>query len=202
MLSCHKISLKYGENTIFSGISFTLLPGSISIIRGPNGSGKTSLLKSFATLKRVEDGEITWQEKNIISDKFYLSELCYIGHKLAIKPELSVLENIEIWAGLKDNYILIPAALAFFGLTELIDITAGHLSAGWQKRLALARLIVTNSSIWLLDEPEVNLESEAIKQLLNLIITRANQGGIVIIASHNDFFYQNFQQIFLRDFLL
>jgi heme exporter protein A len=200
MLSCSKISLKYGENRILSEVSFSLLQGSISIIRGPNGSGKTSLLKSLATIIKINDGEITWQDKNIFSNQIYLSHLCYVGHKLAIKPELTVLENLQFWAALKDTYLLIPASLAFFDLDEYATTLAYELSMGWQKRLALARLMVTNTMIWLLDEPEVNLEPQAIHQMLNLIVTRANQGGIVIIASHNEVIYQNFQQIFLRDF--
>lgn len=193
MLSCFNITVESNYNILFKDLGFSLLPGSLLIIRGHNGSGKTTLLKLIA-------GIIT-PTKGIISAEYHhtYNLINYIGHKNALRTELSAIDNLIFWAELYKTPELIFPALMYFGLNEIQDQPCYRLSAGWQKKVALARLIACHSYIWLLDEPENNLDNESKKLLYSLIDTRVRQGGIVVIASHNNYPI-NCQELFLENF--
>jgi heme exporter protein A len=200
MLSCCNLTYDLEDKTLFANLSLSLLPGSIYVLNGANGSGKTTLLKIIAGLKRDYQGDILWKNKPIDYQNFYQYILSYLGHENAVKLNLSVLDNLSLWADLKDNRLLITPALAQFKLLEYMSSKCEDLSKGWQKRVALARLIVSNGQLWLLDEPETNLDEEGRELLLKLLQVKINNGGMVIIASHHLDYYKKIPVINMSDF--
>lgn len=188
MLSCHNLTCIRGGRTLFQGLGMSLLPGSLLILRGANGAGKTSLLKIMAGLLKPQAGEVLWQGQPISTlhtQIAYKNAITYIGDKNAIKPSLTVEENLRFWAGMDEmGEALLPAAMKYFELTRVADMLAGELSSGWQRRVALARLLLDVHPVWLLDEPTNFLDTAALSLFGGLIESRVAQGGIVIIASH------------------
>jgi heme exporter protein A len=181
MFSCNNITIAY-EHVILKDIGFSLYPGAIILLKGPNGSGKTSFLRGIAGLKSLKSGTMLWDDFDLRDNPTIIN---YIGIKNAIKPSLTVLDNIKFWAELRGYPELVFAALSYFKLMDIIDTPCNQLSSGWNKRVALARLLCSPSLLWLLDEPETHLDEEGKKLLDNLINIRARDGGIVILASHN-----------------
>ncbi|AIL66117.1 Cytochrome c biogenesis ATP-binding export protein CcmA [Rickettsiales bacterium Ac37b] len=194
MLSCSNITVESNYNVLFKDLGFSLLPGSLLILRGNNGSGKTTLLKLIAGIIKPTKGTVSIEHHN----EYKL--INYIAHKNALRTELSVIDNLIFWSELYQTPELILPALMYFGLDDIKDISCCRLSAGWQKKVALARLIACHSYIWLLDEPENNLDNSSKELLYTLIDTRVRQGGIVIIASHNNYPIPYNRELFLEDF--
>ncbi len=167
-----------------SEMARVLKPGALLLLKGPNGVGKTTLIKALAGLAPPETGNILWKDEPIKDSVTFKRDLMYIGHKSAVKLDSTVEENLAFWARLYDTEILVPAALKFYDLTKFKDVPASQLSAGWQRRVALARLIVAPCNLWLLDEPTNFLDDEAVMLTASLIESRVMQGGIVVVASH------------------
>jgi heme exporter protein A len=184
MLSCENIHCVRGETSIFNGLGFCLQEGALLLLKGPNGSGKTSLLKILCGLLPADAGQVFWQGEPIAGNESFRRDLMYIGHKSAVKPDLTVHENLAFWAQIFKTEILLPAALRFYDLEKCKNLPAGQLSAGWQRRVALARLIVAPCRLWLLDEPTNFLDDDAVVLTASLIESRVRQGGIVVVASH------------------
>ncbi len=161
-------------------ITLTLEGGSLLAIHGSNGAGKSTLLKTVAGLLRPVSGKIrvngAWPAA---------TPPLYAGHKRGLTPSLSVYDNVAFWARAAGCPELIPAALHYFDLSDIPDATVESLSAGWQQRVALTRLITMQASLWLLDEPTSNLDAGGVELLHRLIETRLEQGGMVLIASHH-----------------
>ena len=186
MISLHSVSFALENKELFSNLSMTLLPSSIVYLKGQNGSGKTSLMRMLAGIQKPSKGMITVGKEDqdiALLPKPYCT---YIGHKTGVKQELSVLENIEIWAKAYNSAELINAAIVYFNLDEIIHKKCYELSAGNQKKVALARLIACQSRLWLLDEVDTNLDKKNQQLLLNLIVTHADSGGIIFLTSHNE----------------
>lgn len=200
MLSCINLKLELNNHKIFDDLSFSLLPGSIYILKGINGSGKTSLLKSIAGLIKPDNGEVLWNNQPIEYEYYYKNIISYLAHENAIKTDLSVIDNLMLWADLKNTHLLLYPAMAHFKLTNYADEKCKYLSAGWQKRVALARMVVSNTTLWLLDEPEANLDEEGRECLLKLLQVKISSGGIAIIASHNLEYYAKIPIININDF--
>ena len=176
-----------GGRTVFEGLSFSLTAGEALMLRGPNGTGKSSLLRLLAGYVPVADGSLLWCGQDTQDDlEAYQPNLHYLGHLDAIKPVLSVRENISQWAALMGEEADADDALTHFGLARLGDLPAKYLSAGQKRRLNLARLAASHRPIWLLDEPSVSLDAEAVAQLEKLVSNHLAQGGIAIIATHLD----------------
>ena len=185
MLSCDNITVENSIFTIFKDVNFTVLPGTILILQGPNGSGKTSLLKTIIGLVKPSVGKIMWNDTDIRKDLLsFHKNVSYIGHKNALKPNLTILENLEFWAKLKGEKELLSPALHFFKLDKLSDTQVGSLSSGLQRRVELSKLLLSQSHLWILDEPEVGLDKESLKQLKGLLKIKAQDGGVIVIASH------------------
>lgn len=155
-------------------ITLSLDPGELLAVEGANGSGKSTLLKTIAGLLAPLSGEILWHGPQPL----------YMGHRGGMLPEMSVRENVAYWANMHGTPELIATAMHYFDLGYYAEMPLASLSAGWQHRVALTRLITCGSSLWLLDEAMANLDKEGIALLQSLIQTRLEQGGIAILTSH------------------
>jgi heme exporter protein A len=192
MLICDNIAACYEGRVIFKNLGFCLNPGSLISVVGKNGSGKTSLLRIISGLSSPDHGKIYYKNQDISQEsENYFKDLNYIGHKNSLNKELSVLDSLNFLVNISGNKELLAASIMYFGLNEILDLEVSKLSAGWMRRVCLARLIYCPAKIWLLDEPETNLDTQGKILLGNLIKTRVAQNGIVIISSHNSDWLNN-----------
>jgi heme exporter protein A len=197
-LKINNLSCQRGYNLLFENLSFELNSGEVLKISGPNGSGKTSLMKILAGLNSFETGSIEYDNIKINSEKYNLDFL-YLGHLAALSPELSCLENLKYTAHLGNNNLKpdFSDALTKVGLEKFENELVGKLSAGQKKRIALSLLFITQSKVWLLDEPFSALDSQAIKIIESRIEEHCNSGGLCILTTHQDCNIENIKEISL-----
>jgi heme exporter protein A len=179
-----------GERLLFSDVSFTLNPAGFIQLTGPNGSGKTSLLRIVCGLMMPERGEVRWQGAHIRSlGEEYSRIITYLGHRNAVKEELSSLENLRISSGLAGRE-LTPSqaqqALARVGLAGRENLPARFLSEGQRRRSAVARLITCNTALWILDEVLASLDHAATALIESIIGEHLSNGGMAIVATHQE----------------
>jgi len=180
-----RLACRRGERLVFKGVAFALAPGDALVLGGPNGSGKTSLLRLMAGLAQPEDGVIAWHGDAIADDPAaHRARLHYIGHQDAVKPALTAEENLAFWAGMRGANGAAVDALRRFRLDARATWPARYLSAGERKRLGLARLMASPVPLWLLDEPTTSLDAEATEILLTAIADHRRAGGCVALATH------------------
>jgi heme exporter protein A len=201
VLTIDNLSLFKDDKQIFKNLGFSLSTGSALIITGKNGCGKSSLLKIIAGLSVANSGEILWGGVDVeeMRDDFN-GDTQFLGHKNFLKPELSVVENLHFYAKLSDTEAAIPSALNFFNLAAIADKKVRQLSAGWQKRVMLAKLMACPATVWLLDEPTNNLDKEGKEKLHGLIKTRVKESGLVIITTHDESFFDLGPRLELENF--
>ena len=191
LLSVQGISVWRGENLLLNDLSFTLEAGQVLQVRGANGSGKTTLLRILCGIGLADDGDIKWRGESIDRrrDQFH-EELLYLGHKAGIKGALSALENLRIFCtlagdeqpraddaallGVLDNLALLPVA----------ELPCRHLSAGQQRRVSLARLVLQAATLWVLDEPLTSLDKAGLAWVESRISEHVAKGGSVILTTH------------------
>ncbi len=178
-----RLRVERSERRILDDLSFELTGGTITTVTGPNGVGKSTLLRALAGFLPLAGGTITTTG---LPDEVTLAESChYLGHTDGLKNSLSVAENLEFWALMLGGGGIAPAAaLAEVGLPHVAEFSVGYLSAGQRRRVALARLLVAHRPIWLLDEPTTALDASAQRQCATMIATHAARGGIVLAATH------------------
>ena len=183
MLEAAHLTCQRGERTLFTNLSFTLGAGELLQIAGPNGSGKTSLLKLLCGLSPPFAGEIRWLGAPARGEDFR-RQLFYLGHQHAVKEELSALENLQISAELADEALSDVEALDALdriGLAGREHLPAKVLSQGQKRRVALARLLVSKAPLWILDEPLTALDTAAVDLIqARLAAHLANQGSVVL----------------------
>ena len=181
------LACRRGEIPVFEDLDFAADLGAALWLAGPNGSGKSSLLRLMAGLLEPADGAITWNGEAITADReAHRARLRYLGHLDAVKPHLSVEENLRFWAEYWDAPGSgVAPALERVGLARLSGAAGRRLSAGQRRRLALARLLLAPASLWLLDEPTAALDSEGIALFTTLVDECRAQGGIVVFSSHD-----------------
>ncbi|VAW64466.1 ABC transporter involved in cytochrome c biogenesis, ATPase component CcmA [hydrothermal vent metagenome] len=186
-LHLKSISCTRGYRDLFTDLDFQLCAGQVLRVEGKNGSGKTSLLRIMAGLAQPLEGEVLWQGRKIHhAESDYLENLLFIGHRAGIKFELSPLENLCMAKSLHGSKTEngIEEALYQVGLYGFEDIPCGNLSAGQKRRVALAQLFLTNAKCWILDEPYTSLDVAAVAMLEDVFTQHINNGGILVITSH------------------
>ena len=176
-----------GERPVFSGVSFRLERGGALALVGPNGAGKSSLLRILAGFLKPAGGTLEWDGTPIDDDwAAHRGRLHYVGHLDAVKPTLTVAENLDGWARFRGAARAAPEALAALGIADLADVPGRYLSAGQKRRLALARVLATPAPLWLLDEPTVTLDADAAARVDAMIAAHRAGGGMAIVATHGE----------------
>src|SRR6266566_7212855 len=165
MLEVLKLGCIRGDRRLFSDLSFSAGAGELIELRGPNGSGKTSLLRILCGLSSPAAGQVRWNGKNIRSlGEEYFRDVAYLAHQNAVKDELSAIENLRISSALSGHALKRDRAqqiLGRIGLSSQQNLPARSLSAGQRRRLALARLLTSNAKFWILDEVLTSLDDAA-----------------------------------------
>lgn len=186
LLHADRLVLFRGENCLFRDLSFALAEGESLLIQGPNGSGKTSLLRAVAGLIELEDGRILWRGASTRDARqAFHRELVWFAHRVGFKGDLTLMDNLRFEAGLRRMRMnRMGEVLERLGLTRLVSLPLRSLSAGQQRRVALARLLLTEATLWLVDEPFTNLDTAGQRLVVRLIDEHAAAGGMAIIASH------------------
>ncbi len=174
-LNVSDLRIARGGLPVLEGISFQLAPGQALILRGPNGIGKTTLLRTIAGLQPPLGGSISGGE----------DQIAYAAHSDGLKFALTVSENLRFWASVFGQHSITPALKAF-NLTKLQDRPAGALSAGQKRRLGLSRMMVTGRPIWVMDEPTVSLDQDSVSLFANAVRGHLAAGGSALIATHID----------------
>ncbi|MCP4328946.1 MAG: heme ABC exporter ATP-binding protein CcmA [Alphaproteobacteria bacterium] len=186
--SGHGLTCIRGERLVFEGLTFAVDAGSVLFLTGPNGSGKTSLMRLMAGLARPAVGTLTWDGAPVDDDPDgHRARLRYLGHENAVKPALTVGDDLEFWCrwrgGVPDSA---PETAQRLALDHLWETPCRFLSAGQRRRLALARLITVPASLWLLDEPAVGLDHESLITLETLLAGHCASGGCAVVATHQE----------------
>jgi heme exporter protein A len=182
-LCAHDLGCIRGGREVFEGVNFAVAAGEALAITGRNGAGKTTLLRLIAGLLEPARGRL--ELTGGAPDTSLAEQAHYMGHRDALKPALSVQENLEFWyAFLGGRDASAASALVTVGLGGLASLPAGYLSAGQRRRLALARLIAAPRPVWLLDEPTAALDSAGQQRLGELMRAHLTGGGIIVAATH------------------
>lgn len=185
MLEVINLDFDYPDKRLLQGVQFTVNTGYLLHLRGNNGTGKTTLLKLLAGMLRSTQGEIYYRghliTKNLAS---YQQQICYVGHKTGISQLLTVRENCRF--ELHRDRCLLPfdELIRAFSLQGLEDVVCGMLSVGQRRRVGLLRLLMTDASLWLLDEPLVALDKDAIAIFMTVLNKHLSQGGQAVLTSH------------------
>jgi heme exporter protein A len=188
MLKAVKLTLWRGPNCLFDGLSFDIADGSALLIRGANGSGKTTLLRVLCGLTRPESGEVLWNGVGIEENRMgFGAQLAYIGHTTGLKADLTVAQNLEFFARIGGQIGGDWAAcLEALDLSHCANLEVRYLSAGQQRRAALARLLMSGARTWCMDEPFTNLDAAGRRFVSAQIQGRLESGGTAIVAAHHD----------------
>ena len=187
-LSASELTLFRGERCLFKGLSFALNPGELLLLEGRNGTGKTSLMRAIAGLIEFEDGDILWEGKPVRTNRqsFYGS-LVWMQHRVGFKADLTLVENLRFETHLRaQSGEDFEEVLKRLDINRLKRLPIRSLSAGQQRRVALARMLLSRVPLWLMDEPFTNLDREGRALVMNLTTEHLDRGGMCIMAAHQD----------------
>ena len=186
LLSGENLTLFRGDRCLFSKLAFALEPGEVLLVEGPNGSGKTSLLRAVAGLADLETGTLAWKGRKIADDRqAYHADLAFMSHKIGLKSDLNLLQNLRFEAGLRStDWSGIDRILERLSLHKLTGLPLRALSAGQQRRVTLARMLLANATLWLMDEPLTNLDAAGGRLVTEIVAEHLADRGLAVIASH------------------
>lgn len=190
MLEVQDLAISRGGQVILSELSFMVAKGECLIIKGPNGIGKTTLLKSLVGLIPATQGRVSLEAENFV----------YASYNDGVKAMLSVSENLRFWSDIYGATVNIDDAMSEMNLTSLADRLASDLSSGQRRRLSLARLLVSKGDIWVLDEPVISLDEQSIALFIKAVERHLIRGGAAIIASHVDLSIHNSRFLSMADY--
>ena len=204
-LEAENLSARRGEDLIFRNVSFVLQAGESLVLTGRNGSGKSTLLRVVAGLLRPEVGRVRWHSDTSDSG-MRPSEAChYLGHRNAMKAELTVSENLSFWKTFLGDFhgghgLTVGEAAEAVGLGDITHLPFGYLSAGQQRRMAFAKLLVAYRPVWILDEPTAALDVNAESVFTSLIKQLLTGGGILLAATHQPLGLENAKELRMQGF--
>jgi heme exporter protein A len=188
-LCVEKVHVWRGDRHVLQGVSAQVQPQQLLHISGPNGTGKTTLLRVVSGLLRPEQGSVTWLGQSITAVRSdYQAALAYASHEPALKGDLTALENLRFAVGLKRRVTAdeLRAALARTGVAACADLPARVLSAGQRRRIAMARVLAMSATLWLLDEPFTNLDAAGSELISELLQTHVAGGGLALVVAHHE----------------
>ncbi len=190
MLQVSNLTCVRGGRQLFSGVGFEVAPGGLLHLKGTNGAGKTSLLRILCGLLHQDGGDIRWNGAPVnTAVEAFRSDLFYLGHQNAMQEALTVDENLQFYAALSGqtpDAKKTVAALGELGVRACQHRLVRHLSQGQKRRVALSRLLMTPARLWILDEPFVALDQQAIQSLSAVVGQHLHSGGMVILTSHQN----------------
>ena len=189
LLSTKNLTCVRNSRKILSDVSLTLTDGQIISLYGPNGSGKTTLLKTLGNILPHTKGAVLNLE----------TEACFLGHLNCLKTDLTVFENLLFWNGIYQGN-KIEIAISLLKLEEIIDIPIAQLSAGQKRKVALARLLISKTKLWLLDEPYESLDQNNIELFNRIMRKHLEENGGIIIATHSPIKFENAKPINISNF--
>jgi heme exporter protein A len=188
-LCVEKVHVWRGDRHVLQGVSAQIELQELLHISGPNGTGKTTLLRVVSGLLRPEQGSVTWLGQSIAAIRTdYQAALAYASHEPALKGDLTALENLRFAVGLKRRVTVneLRAALARTGVAACADLPARVLSAGQRRRVAMARVLAMRATVWLLDEPYTNLDAAGSELISELLQTHVAGGGLAVVVAHQE----------------
>ena len=195
-LEAHALHCIRDDRTLFQNLSFSLGGGQALVLEGQNGSGKTTLLRILCGIRLPEGGEVRWNGEDIFRlGPEYHEHIAYLGHKDGNKLDLTPIENLRMAKGLGKprSGISLEQALDQVGLYGFEDVATRNLSAGQQRRLAIARLLVTEATLWILDEPFTSLDRQGIEQVEGLFAAHLERGGMAALTTHHRMHFRDDQ---------
>jgi len=179
VLEARGLGCRRDGRSLFENLSFKVEAGQLWLVRGANGSGKTSLLRILAGLSPAEQGELVWRGER--------EPVLWVGHRVAVSAGLTARENLEFMAALEgDEAGTSAAALEAVGLGAFSETRAGRLSEGQARRVALARLAFSTRRLWLLDEPLTSLDETSVNWFETQVHRQLDRGGAVVMATHRE----------------
>jgi heme exporter protein A len=190
MLEVNNLECIRGDRSLFSGLGFSLDAGELLHLQGHNGSGKTTLLRTLCGLVAPSEGAVNWNGKNIRRQREeFATDMLFLGHLNGLKDDLTAVENLRILCqldGLHTDDKELWQVLEKMGLYGHEDLPVRVLSQGQKRRVSLARLLLSKSPLWLLDEPFIALDKAAVEFLQKVIADHVKQDGLVILTTHQD----------------
>ena len=187
-LSANDLTMIRGETCLFEGLEFALNSGELLLLEGPNGSGKTSLLCAIAGMLSLETGEILWNDVPVRRQRQeFHGALVWLAHRTGLKGDLTLVENLRFEGALRRQAKTDPAEVyKRLGIFKLRNLPIRSLSAGQQRRVAAARLILADVPLWLMDEPFTNLDRDGRQLISEIVEEHLSHGGLCVMAAHQD----------------
>ncbi|HEY5642801.1 MAG TPA: cytochrome c biogenesis heme-transporting ATPase CcmA [Woeseiaceae bacterium] len=187
-LSADNLTLIRGERLLFKGLGFALESGQMLLLEGRNGSGKTSLMRAIAGMLSLEAGTIYWNDVPVNKQRQdFHGSLVWLAHRTGLKGDLTLVENLRFESALRSQSDRDPEAVyERLAIARLKKLALRSLSAGQQRRVALARMLLADVPLWLMDEPFTNLDREGRQLVLELVEEHLAAGGMCVMAAHQD----------------